>query len=225
MKWLTGDGLVAALVVGGATAWGLGWRGVVLLFAFFVSGSLLTQLAGGAEGKRTARQVLANGGVAAAAAAAGWWPVTVGALAAAAADTWATEIGSFSPRPPRLLTTGKTVSPGTSGGVTLLGTVGGVAGAVFLVAVGWLFKPQAAGPGSGVGVGVLAGVVGMLADSLLGATLQGKFACDTCGKTGERLEATCHGPMRRIHGLAWMTNGMVNLAATAAGAATVVALS
>src|SRR6266568_1016414 len=65
VKWLTRDGLVAALAVGGAVVAGFGWRGVVVLFAFFISGSALTQLAGGADGARTARQVLANGGVAA----------------------------------------------------------------------------------------------------------------------------------------------------------------
>jgi uncharacterized protein (TIGR00297 family) len=225
VKWLTGDGLVAALVVGGATAWGLGWRGVVLLFAFFISGSLLTRLAGGEGGQRTAWQVLANGGVAATAAAAGWWPVTVGALAAAAADTWATEIGSFSPHSPRLLTTGTHVPRGTSGGVTLLGSVGGVAGAGFLVGVGWLVEPRTAGPGSGVAMGILAGVAGMMVDSLLGATLQGKFACATCGKTSERRGTLCHGPMARTHGWGWINNDMVNLAATAAGAATAAALS
>ncbi|HEY6808001.1 MAG TPA: DUF92 domain-containing protein, partial [Gemmatimonadales bacterium] len=116
MKWLTRGGLVAALAVGGAVAAGTGWRGVTVLFAFFVSGSVLTQLSGGAEGARTARQVLANGGIAAAAAAVGWWPVMAGALAAATADTWATEIGSFSPTLPRLLTTFAPVLPGTSGG-------------------------------------------------------------------------------------------------------------
>src|SRR5690242_21564973 len=122
MKWLTGGGVVAALAVGGATGWGLGWRGVVLLFAFFISGSVLTRLAGGAGGQRNVRQVLANGGVAAVAAWFGSWPLAAGALAAATADTWATEIGAWSPHPPRLITSWKPVPPGTDGGVTLLGT-------------------------------------------------------------------------------------------------------
>ena len=93
MSWLTADGLAAALAVGGAVAVGLGWRGAVLLLAFFVSGSVLTRLAGDPpEGSaaRNARQVVANGGAAAAAALLGSWPVAAGALAAATADTWAT---------------------------------------------------------------------------------------------------------------------------------------
>ena len=170
MKWLTGGGVVAALAVGGATAWGLGWRGVVLLFAFFVSGSLLSRLAGERDGQKTQRnyrQVLANGGVAALAGMLGSWRLAAAALAAATADTWATEIGSFSPHPPRLITTWKPVRTGTDGGVTLLGTAGGVAGTVLI----WGCAALLFSSSSAV---VLAGLAGMLADSLLGATVQGK---------------------------------------------------
>lgn len=168
MKWLTAGGVVAAVAVGCATGWGLGWRGVVLLFAFFISGSLLTRLAGGSGGQRTYRQVLANGGVAAVAGLLGSWPIAAGALAAATADTWATEIGSFSPHPPRLVTTWRPVTKGTDGGVTLLGTAGGISGALFLAgAAALLFTPSLAV--------VWAGIAGMLVDSALGAAVQGRF--------------------------------------------------
>ncbi|HWH03897.1 MAG TPA: DUF92 domain-containing protein [Gemmatimonadales bacterium] len=168
MKWLTAGGVVAAVAVGCATGWGLGWRGVVLLFAFFISGSLLTRLAGGSGGQRNYRQVLANGGVAALAGLLGSWPIAAGALAAATADTWATEIGSFSPHPPRLITTWRPVAKGTDGGVTLLGTAGGISGALFLAgSAALLFAPSLAV--------VWAGVAGMFVDSALGATVQGKF--------------------------------------------------
>ena len=187
MKWLTGGGVVAALAVGGATARGLGWRGVMLLFAFFVSGSVLTRLAGGGGGQRNVRQVLANGGVAAIAGWFGSWMVAAGALAAATADTWATEVGSFSPSPPRLITTWKPVTKGTDGGVTLLGTAGGVGGALLIAGCAALLYAPAK-------TVVWAGLVGMLADSLLGATLQGKIKV--------------------------IDNDVVNLTATVAGAAT-----
>ncbi|MGH7530085.1 MAG: DUF92 domain-containing protein, partial [Gemmatimonadales bacterium] len=101
MTWLTGRGAVAALAVGAATLIGTGWRGVALLAAFLVSGSVLTRAAEGAAARRTGRQVLANGGVAALSALVSGrtcerraLPVLAGALAAATADTWATEIGS-----------------------------------------------------------------------------------------------------------------------------------
>ena len=174
MKWLTAAGAAAALVVGGATIWGVGWRGLLLLLAFFVSGSLLTK--GG--GRRTARQVIANGGVAAAGALAGSWPLFAGALAAAAADTWATEIGAHSPTQPRLITSGAPVSAGANGGVTLLGTAGGVLGAALIAGLTYALAPRGTAPGlthpGGLATAVaVAGVLGMLFDSLLGATVQG----------------------------------------------------
>lgn len=167
MRWLTGRGATAALAVGLATIWGLGWRGFVLLLAFFVSSSLLTTAAKGGR-RRNERQVLANGGVAALAAFAGSWIVFAGALAAATADTWATEIGRHSPVAPRLITNGGRVPPGTDGGMTLLGTAGGILGAGFIAGLSYVFGQR------GTLVIAAAGVAGMLVDSLLGATVQGK---------------------------------------------------
>jgi uncharacterized protein (TIGR00297 family) len=218
VKWLTPGGAGAALAVGAATVWGLGWRGLVLLLAFFISGSLLTK--GG--GQRTARQVLANGGVAGVAALFGAWPIAAGALAAAAGDTWATEIGALSPIPPRLITSGARVTSGVSGGVTLLGTVGGAAGAGLLAVLAWVFEPRAGGPGlthtGWMGAAVAAaGVFGMLVDSVLGATLQGLFECPSCGEQTERRSTVCHDPVRLIRGYRWLDNDGVNLAATLAG--------
>lgn len=205
MTWLTRRGAAAALAVGLATTWGMGWRGVLLLFAFFISSSLLTTPKGGA-GRRNERQVLANGGVAALAALLGNWPAFAGALAAATADTWATEIGSRSRTQPRLITSGAPVPAGTSGGITLLGTVGGIAGAAFIGTLAGL-----------VTVGI-AGVVGMVFDSVLGATMQGKFECPRCGARTEQAGTVCHEPVRAARGVAWLDNDAVNLAATFAGA-------
>jgi uncharacterized protein (TIGR00297 family) len=195
VTWLSPAGAAAALAVGAATVWGVGWRGVLLLLAFFVSGSLLPR--GG--GRRTARQVVANGGVAAIAALFGAWPAFAGALAAATADTWATEIGAFSPSTPRLITSGAPVPRGANGGITLLGTAGGVLGAVAIAGLTYALTPRGTAPGlthpGGLAAVVAAaGVLGMLIDSLLGATGQGPF------------------------GDGWLDNDAVNLAMTLAGA-------
>ncbi len=155
----------------------------MLLLAFFVSSSLLSTK----QARRNERQVLANGGIAALAALTGNWTSFAGALAAANADTWATEIGRFSPTSPRLITNGALVPTGTDGGMTLLGTAGGIAGAGFLAGMSFLLGQRHA-----LAIAV-AGILGMLVDSLLGATVQGKAR--------------------------WMDNDAVNLAATLTGAA------
>jgi len=191
VRWLTRRGAAAALAVGVATLWGFGWRGLILLLAFFVSSSLLTTTAKGSdksavEGRRNARQVIANGGVAALAALIGNWAWFAGALAAASADTWATEIGSHSPTQPRLITNWTTVAAGTDGGMTLLGTAGGIAGAGFIGALSYVL-------GQGAAMALIgAGTAGMIMDSLLGAIGQGKVR--------------------------WIDNDVVNLAATLTGA-------
>ncbi|HZI23323.1 MAG TPA: DUF92 domain-containing protein [Gemmatimonadales bacterium] len=217
MKWLSRGGLVAACAVGAGTTWGLGWAGLVVLTAFFLSGSLLTQLAERRGPRRTARQVLANGGVAAAAALVGSWSAAAGAIAAAAADTWATEIGAFSPLPPRLITSGRRVTRGASGGITALGTLGGVAGAALVAGVTSAVAPRGAAPGFLLLTG--AGTAGMLIDSLLGATLQGRYECPACDARFERGDTVCHEPVRLAGGWRWLDNNGVNLAATVCGAA------
>ncbi len=218
MKWLTAGGLVAACAVGAGVTGGLGWPGLALLGVLFVSGSLLTQMNERGGPRRTARQVVANGGVAAVAALLGSWAAAAGAIAAAAADTWATEVGAWSPFPPRLITSGQRVTRGASGGITALGTLGGVAGATTIALLAAVLRPRGAPPTSPALI-ASAGVAGMLADSVLGATLQGKYECPACDARFERGGTVCHEPVRLARGWRWLDNDAVNLAATLLGAA------
>lgn len=195
---------------------GTGWGGLALLAVFFVSSSLLTP--GG--GRREPIQVAANGVVAAVAAllALAHSAATLafaGALAAAAADTWSTEIGGRSRRPPRLITSGRTVPPGTSGGVTLLGTAGGALGASLIAASALLVGVAPAGAVAWVAAG---GVAGGVADSLLGATLQVRYRCG-CGFVGEQARHGCGKSGTVVSGVRGITNDAVNLIATLVGAA------
>ena len=217
MTWLTPGGVVAALLVGAAVWWGLGWTGLVPLFAFLLSGSLLTRVATGRSASRRARQVLANGGVAAAAALLGSWPAAVGALAAAAADTWATEIGSFSPTAPHDIATGRPVPRGRSGGITPLGTMGGVLGAIAIAGLAALVAPHQRFGLAGAMLAAAAGIFGMLGDSLLGATLQGRYTCPVCNAVSEQ-PGTCHAPLGLSGGVPWLDNDAVNLVGACVGA-------
>lgn len=213
--WLSPAGTLSALAIGASVWFGIGWRGVALLFVFLISSSLLTP--GG--GQRRPIQVLANGGCAALGALATrldplFLFAFVGAVSAAAADTWSSEIGRRSPAAPRLITTWQRVTPGVSGGVTALGTLGGVAGAAAIGLAAWLLRLQ---PVNGVLVVLVAGVGGMLVDSLFGALLQARWQCPTCGAVAET-PTPCHGPVTLLRGLRWMTNDTVNAVATVSGA-------
>jgi uncharacterized protein (TIGR00297 family) len=223
---LTADGAVAAAVVGTLVLVGTGWEGGAVLAAFFVSSSAVGRLApgrprGDAKGERRDRhQVVANGGPAALGAllgnfdpALGLWVVT-GSLAAAAADTWATSLGSRSPTPPRLLCFGPEVTPGTSGGMTLAGTLGAVGGAAVVAAVGAL---AARSPGLAP-AGTLVGFAGMAADSALGALAQGRFHCPACDAASDWRVHRCGTRTIRKGGIAWLDNDGVNLAATSLAA-------
>jgi len=217
VTWLTPGGVAAALLVGAAVWWGLGWAGLVPLFAFLLSGSLLTRIATGRGAARRPRQVLANGGVTAALALLGSWPAAMGALAAAAADTWATEIGAFSPTDPHDIATGRPVPRGRSGGITPLGTMGGVLGAIAIAGIAALVAPQQRFGLAGALLAAGAGIIGMLSDSLLGAALQGRYTCPVCNAVSEQ-PGTCHAPLGLTRGVPWLDNDAVNLAGSTVGA-------
>ena len=215
----------------GTATFGFGGRpGAAALVAFFVSGSWLSRrspVAGevvAAKGhRRDEFQVLANGGVAALGAVAAGLGVgrghgaVLGALAAAAADTWASEIGVGSASPPRSIVTGRTVAPGTSGGVTRRGWVAALGGALLVgcasVAasakprLGWVALPIAA----------LGGLSGSLVDSLAGATLQAAYVCNTCRAPSETPRHSCDAEAALVRGQPWVTNDLVNLLGTLAG--------
>lgn len=203
---LTTGGTVTAIGVGTLIFGSGGWRWAALLVLFFATSSILTRWQAGTKPHqehrrgRSGNQVLANGAVATALALLhGITPSALiasafaGVIAASTADTWATEIGLLSITPPRLITTWQIVARGHSGGVTWLGTFGGAAGAAVIAAAAsvWLDTPML--------LVWFAGNVAMTVDSVLGATLEGRWR--------------------------WMTNDTVNLLATGVGALIAVAVS
>lgn len=228
LGWLTTSGSLAAVLVGTGVLVGRGFTGAALLGLLFVSGSLFSRMSrrvsSGPDGTqasgRNARQVIANSLWAALTAfvpaGAGGWPLFVGALSAAQADTWATEIGAWSRKQPRLISTRGPVPHGTSGAVSVAGTIGGVVGAATMAALAlWLGVSASASAAALAG-----GILGMVADSWFGASLQAVYFCDPCRAKTERRRHLCGRHARITHGLAWLDNDMVNLIATAVGAMT-----
>jgi uncharacterized protein (TIGR00297 family) len=126
---------------------------------------------------RSASQVLANLGVATGCVALYallgknviFLLAAAASLSEAAADTVSSEVGQASNEKARLITTWKQVAAGIDGAVSLQGTLAGVVAAtiVSLVCVlGGLL------PWKWMGISVGSAVVGMVADSYLGASLQ-----------------------------------------------------
>ncbi len=242
---LAPSGVLGAVLVG-TPCLALGEAGVaVALVAFFVSSSWLSRAFAAHKQKligmydkghaRDLSQALANGGAAAVLVISGWLARdhamlggAIGALAAANADTWATEVGgAFGGTmggTVRLITTGRTVAAGTSGGVSAEGLVSAAAGALFIggVAAGSIIllgTPADLTPSVGqwiMGVGA-AGLVGSLVDSVLGATVQAVYFCPQCAAQTERQVHTCGTRTRLRRGVSWVTNDVVNVIAVCVG--------
>ena len=230
---------------GGAAAFGIGTLTyasgelpfTLVLLAFFLPSVALSRLGRarkralidvGKSGPRDALQVLANGGVATACAVAfartrdqRWARAFAGAYAAATADTWATEIGTLARGRPRSIFTLRPVATGISGGVTAAGTAAEFAGAAWLSLCALVCLRTPARP---AGVRDLltvaaAGVAGASVDSVLGGSLQELRYCAACDRACETNPHACGAPTVAVRGVPGVSNDIVNLLATVAGAA------
>ncbi|XP_069375698.1 transmembrane protein 19 [Paralichthys olivaceus] len=139
----------------------------------------------------------------------------VGALACSTGDTWASEVGPvLSKSQPRLITTWKEVPAGTNGGVTPVGLVasflGGLAVGVayFVTQLLTVSNLHQSDPQWPIMVyGGVAGLLGSLLDSFLGAHLQYSGFDSSIGKVVSYESATT----RRICGKPILDNNAVNL--------------
>jgi uncharacterized protein (TIGR00297 family) len=184
---VTRSGVYAGAAIGIAVYLGAGWEGWVMLLATFAA-AVVTSKVGwqrkkalgieeDREGRRGAGNALANCLVAAVAAIvaitspyqAAAWLALVSALTAGAADTVASEIGKAWGRRTFLVVGFRPVPPGTSGAISLEGTIANVVAAFALAALGAALGliPTFAIPH--VVVGALAG---SFVESALGATLE-----------------------------------------------------
>jgi uncharacterized protein (TIGR00297 family) len=233
------SGVVGAIVSGTSIFGMAGWSWGLSLIYFFVSSSLLSHfrqrdkasLAADKFSKGSQRdiaQAAANGGLATLfaiiydrarspetrrMAKAGF----TGALATANADTWATELGVLSASKPRLITTGKPVAPGTSGGITFLGTAASSLGACSLGIFFWAWQGFRKSLAPTPLIALISGMAGSLFDSFLGATIQAMYYCPLCEAETERRIHRCGTRTQPMRGIPWMNNDVVNFLATACG--------
>jgi uncharacterized protein (TIGR00297 family) len=228
----------------GITYWMINPVLYVLLFTFFISSSILTsyrkkdkqevqdKFAKG--GERDTSQVFANGMpgfifallhlitflssnnvVLSNAFLYGF----IAAIGTVTADTWGTEIGILSKDQPYwILNLNKKVERGTSGGVSLKGTIAQFIGAMLISLMGLLVLalwhnpiPETIGwqiylliPLTGIG-----GFIGAIIDSIFGATIQGFFQCQVCGKGTEK-RSHCSQPTKLLRGRERFRNDHVN---------------
>ena len=194
------SGMLTGILLGVLTIvlGGFGWFAV--LIAFFAIGGLASKfrydrkaargVAEDNDGARGMSNVLANSGVAllaVIAAAAGELvePATIvslavpfafaGSLSTALGDTLSSEIGCLYDNP-RLITTFERVDPGTDGAVTWQGELAGLVGIGIISALSAATLPLGpSGSITGLAAVIVAagGLVGITADSVLGATIEG----------------------------------------------------
>ncbi|MDD2921975.1 MAG: DUF92 domain-containing protein [Anaerolineales bacterium] len=218
-----------------------GWQWAVLLLTFFITSSALSRafkkqkqnldekFSKGHE--RDAGQVFGNGGVATFFAALHFflpdsplpWIGFAAALAAVNADTWATELGVLNPHPPRMITNpAKVVEKGTSGGISLYGTLASLFGSALIGLLAATLTPQITSYELRLTnyflLIVFSGFAGSLFDSLLGGTVQAMYFCPKDNKETEKYPLhTCGAETVHIRGWKWLDNDWVNFACSAFG--------
>jgi uncharacterized protein (TIGR00297 family) len=182
---VTIGGFTGGVTVGGIIYYFAGWPGFVVLGGFFILGSALTRLGysrketlGAAQesgGRRGASHALANCTAGIILGIAYWLtgghPLAgaafVAAFAAAAADTSGTEIGALYGKTAILPTTFRRVPAGTSGAISIAGTVASLLASGALVFLGSLaglvVSPKF------FSAAFLGGFSGAFAESILGA--------------------------------------------------------
>lgn len=194
-KILTNWGYLHAWVLGLLLWATFGWQGFAVTVIYFILGTAVTKIgfaekeaAGIAEARGGVRGPANVWGSALVASVCGlllitlktagienWEPILILAMVASLAtklsDTSATEIGKAYGRRTFLITTLKPVPRGTEGAVSLEGTLAGLVGSILLAVFAWsigFISPL------GIGLCIIAAFVATTAESLIGATIEGK---------------------------------------------------
>lgn len=218
---LTPGGIASAVVIGALIIYIGGISGILMMLFFFLSSAVIGKLfrhpgimkIQKKGGRRDCVQVFANS-----------IPAVIGllifrfspykdagmcvfaaGLAEAVADTWSGELGMLSKSEPVSIITFTNVPKGLSGGVSLAGTLSGLA-ASFLMAC--LFVGFYETAPAFLGIVTVSGILGALFDSVLGATVQVHYRRKDGALTEHRMDGDEEN--ERARGIPFITNDMVN---------------
>jgi uncharacterized protein (TIGR00297 family) len=220
-KALTLSGSIAAVLMGLILIISPKPIWTVPAIALFVFGTILSKIPGGEENhqsQRDVRQVLANGAIPTIALmfymAIGnpaFLFASVAGFAASLSDTASSEIGTRMRHKTFSILTGKRVSAGLSGGVSIIGLFAGLIFSLFIASIA-LYISSHMGLYYFLLIG-LAGFAGNLIDSLIGDKWQVKYGK---GKDGPWFDTQKDSDFIVVKGVHWMNNDMVNFLAVGA---------
>jgi uncharacterized protein (TIGR00297 family) len=187
LRMVRPSGAGAGLALGTAVYLGYGYKSFLMLFAFFLLGSLATRVGYAAKarrgiaerrgGARSWREALANTLAGAFFSIlvitthheAAFLVALVAAFAEAAGDTVSSEIGQWISERAYLITNFQRVPAGVDGGISVGGTLAGLLASAVVVAAGHGLGLCGIG---GAAIALAAAFVGNLLDSVLGATIE-----------------------------------------------------
>jgi uncharacterized protein (TIGR00297 family) len=216
-KWLTKAGAFLATIIGIAILIAGGFKLSIPILLFFITGSLFDKLITRAEiiGEKDKKprdfvQVLCNGGIPAICILlflisrnevfiAGYFL----SISVSMSDTWSSELGVFFNGTVVDITSFRKVPKGISGGISIVGTLAGLAGALIIGILYFLLYQSNVLILFVIAVG---GFAGMLLDSIIGSLFQATYKLED----GERTESASAGGILE-KGWPIVTNDLVNL--------------
>ena len=207
-----GASLMATLVIGYR-----GFNILLILMVFFISSSILSHMKNkniqSKKSRRTINQVYANGGIALLIFLVSHFfnndimPVLIlSSVASANADTWGTELGKLSLTQPIDIISRKEIKIGSSGGITIIGTIGSLMGSILIGGLGYFFDLEL----SVIIAIILAGFSASIIDSIIGSTYQARFICPKNSNISEKKKLNHY----LYTGYKNINNNMVNLICT-----------
>ncbi len=242
-RQLTFGGALAAFLVGFFPTWILGFGALFSLLFFFIATAILGKISKRLRrvdvekihqktGRRDMVQVFANGLMALLAALLftcrqnpAYIIMFGAAVGEAASDSFASEVGILSKRPPVSILTGRPMDRGLSGAISALGLVAALMGALLVaIVVSSGYFEVGARAFRAASIITVAALFGCLLDSVLGITLQAHYWDEVTKRITEkpRIDGRVL-PLER--GVRWIDNDMVNFIANISSALLALALA